>query len=185
MEILKQITEAEKAALTYRYYNGEKTFKNAYLIAFPDRKNTNPDSLASRVSHWKNSPEIQKYCAEIELKDKQRILKLAEIQNKTKTETKTNTTGSNASTETETNTAQDNGGTFAGTWTDFQDITQFLKFCEIQANTLTDEKDRQTYLKMIADLMRYKDSDNTGQNEVQRFYIPVRCKDCPLYQSNR
>ena len=73
---------------------------------------------------------------------------------------------------------------FAPNWVNFQDLQEFLKYCENQANLLQDEREKQFYLKTISDLLRYKENDN-ATNDIQRFYTPIQCKDCILYKENQ
>lgn len=186
METLRQLTEIEKAALTYKYYNGVKSFEPAFIICHQDKKGLKPTSLKTLVSHWKHAPEVQNYLAELEIKDKTRIAKYAgSIRTKPEPgQNNENGTGTDNSTgiKTDENGAENNNGiSFAPDWVNFRDLDSFLNFCETQANLLTDEKDRQTYLKMISELMQYKNRDSTN-DEIQRFYLPLSCQYCPLYQ---
>ena len=56
------------------------------------------------------------------------------------------------------------------------------KFSEEYANEIKDDKLRNDILKMLSDNLRYKDGENDENNEIQRFYTPLLCKDCKLYQ---
>ena len=62
----------------------------------------------------------------------------------------------------------------------FLNPDEFLQFANSQANEITDEKERREYLKMIANLLNYKESDN-AETEIQRFYTPVCCSECEIY----
>lgn len=62
----------------------------------------------------------------------------------------------------------------------FLNPDEFLKFANSQANEIQDEKERREYLKMIANLMNYKEGDQE-QTDIQRFYTPVTCLDCAIY----
>lgn len=64
---------------------------------------------------------------------------------------------------------------------DFQDREQFLEFLNKQANSITDEKERLNYLKLISDLLRLKETDTKSNEEIQRFYTPLQCDSCPMY----
>lgn len=181
METLRELTELEKAALTYKYYNGVKSYEPAYIMSHPRQKEIKPSTLKSAVSHWKLSPEVQNYMNETQTRDRLRIARLA-TQARNETPNTGNNDDNNTTTGTDYNGTEKGGGTIAPNWTNFTDLREFLRFCETQANLLTDEKDRQTYLKMIADLMRYKDQDKET-NDVQRFYTPLQCNLCPLYNN--
>ena len=63
----------------------------------------------------------------------------------------------------------------------FLNPDEFLQFANDQANEITDEKERREYLKMIANLMNYKDSD-AESIDIQRFYTPIICQECEIYK---
>ena len=173
----RSLTEAEKAALLYRFYNGVKSFEPAFAIAFPDRyKRLEASSLKSAVSHWKNSPEVQEYNEQLKAADQARCIRVANLYRKS------SQAGQETGTEQGAAAGEGEEGkvTFPDNWINFQDIEQFLNFCQVQANQLQDERERQFYLKTIADLMRYKEQD-TSQYDIQRFYTPLQCSNCALY----
>ena len=64
----------------------------------------------------------------------------------------------------------------------FLDRDEFLKFLNDRANEIKDDKLRNDILKMLSDNLRYKDSEAGENNDIQRFYTPILCQDCPLYQ---
>lgn len=181
---LRQLTEAEKASLIYRYFYKLRSYEIPFSIAFPEKyAKYSAQTLKASVSHWKNSPEVKEFESTLIEAEKARFSKqLNELYNKQPKQA-----GNRPETgkENETGTEDKNGsserlGTFPEAWINFQDITEFLKFCEVQANNLTDEKERQFYLKTISDLLRYKETE-TGTEDIQRFYTPVQCSKCPLY----
>jgi hypothetical protein len=65
--------------------------------------------------------------------------------------------------------------------TDFLNRDEFLKFLNTRANEITDDKLRNDILKMLSDNMRYKESEKEGETEIQRFYTPITCENCPIY----
>ena len=69
-----------------------------------------------------------------------------------------------------------------GAATDYTNLDEFLAAANRMANTLEDEKDKQFYLKTIADLMRFKEGSQDKNQDIQRFYTPLLCRECPLYQ---
>ena len=34
---------------------------------------------------------------------------------------------------------------------------------------------------MLSDNLRYKDTERDENNEIQRFYTPITCENCPIY----
>lgn len=181
---LRQLTEAEKASLIYRYFYKIRSYEIPFSIAFPEKyAKYSAQTLKASISHWKNSPEVKEFETTLIETDKARLKKqIGELYNK---EAKQAGIRPETGKESQTGTAEDNEKeTLLNNWVNFQDITQFLKFCEIQANSLTEEKERQFYLKTISDLLRYKETE-TGTEEVQRFYTPIQCGKCPLYNQEK
>lgn len=65
--------------------------------------------------------------------------------------------------------------------TNFLDRDEFLQFLNTRANQLKDDKLRNDILKMLSDNLRYKDTERDEKNEIQRFYTPVNCENCTIY----
>ena len=65
--------------------------------------------------------------------------------------------------------------------TNFLDRDEFLQFLNTRANQTTDDKLRNDILKMLSDNLRYKDTERDENNEIQRFYTPVNCVNCEIY----
>ena len=81
--------------------------------------------------------------------------------------------------ETETtNTIKENDDTEK---TNFLDRDEFLQFLNSRANAIKDDKLRNDILKMLSDNLRYKDTERDENNEIQRFYTPVTCENCTIY----
>lgn len=182
----KPITEAEKAGLLYKYYNGIKSYKIAFCIAFPQRvERIKEENLNVEVSKWKNSQRVQNYVKTLQTLDNARLENYARLKTKEMIQNpKTDTRGENGQERGSDQGGESGKGTLSDGWVNFQDISEFLNFCERQANIITDEKERQNYLKMISDLLRYKEQD-TQEKEVQRFYTPLNCSQCPLYKKEK
>lgn len=168
---MEDITKAEKAALYFQILERCEDWKEVYKIAIgEDRYNQLGDNTKkTNTSRWKASHKIQKAREEIErnlkARDEDLINKaVQELQSK----------------ETESTEGR-NRSTISGNSVDFLNPDEFLKFASQKANEIQDEKDRREYLKMIANLMNYKDSDRE-ETEVQRFYTPVNCQECEIYK---
>lgn len=50
------------------------------------------------------------------------------------------------------------------------------------ANNAKDSREKIDTLKIIADLQRFKDQAKQENNEIKRFYMPLKCSECVLYQ---
>lgn len=124
------------------------------------------DSKNPLIYRWKNKPEIKKAIQEIrqQYETKKEKFKVDII----------------AGVETET-TNQD-GKKKILQKTNFLDRDEFLQFLNDKANSIQDDKLRNDILKMLSDNLRYKDTERDEQNEIQRFYTPVTCENCTIYQ---
>ena len=63
----------------------------------------------------------------------------------------------------------------------FLDLDNFLTEANKQANKITDEKERRAWLEMIAKYMSFKDRNDSETTEIKRFYTPIECEKCILY----
>ena len=167
---MEDITKAEKAAIYYAILERCNDWQEVYKIAIgTERFNALTDKAKqSNASRWKTSHKIQKAKEEIEavLIAKEKAIKekaIKEIQGG-ETEPKKGTTR-------KANTEE----------TDFLNRDEFLKFLNTRANEITDDKLRNDILKMLSDNMRYKESEKDEQTEIQRFYTPVICENCAIY----
>ena len=66
----------------------------------------------------------------------------------------------------------------------FTDRMQFIAWLNEKANGIADEKQRMEYLKILSDLLQFKD-ENKRNTEQMRFYVPIKCLQCALYQEKR
>lgn len=168
---MEDITKAEKAAIYYALIERCNDWQEVYKIAIgAERFNALTDKAKqSNASRWKTSHKIQKAREEIEaiLIAKEKAIKEKAIQeaNNGETEPPKGTTNKN-------NTEQ----------TDFLNRDEFLKFLNMRANQITDDKLRNDILKMLSDNMRYKESEKDDNTEIQRFYTPITCTDCEIYK---
>ena len=167
------LTPAEKAAIYLHVIDNINDWKELYKIAIGEYKfNLLADNTKNRyVTTWKNSEKIKKGIDEI------KILfhgKLQEIKRKAVEEAQCNETETEKREEPKPIVQAQNA-------VNFLNPDEFLQFANDQANQITDEKERREYLKMIANLMNYKDSDRE-ETEIQRFYTPVNCLECEIYK---
>lgn len=67
---------------------------------------------------------------------------------------------------------------------DFTNKAEFIQYLNESANRIQDDKLKNDVLKMLSDHLDFKDESKRGENaEIQRFYLPLRCQDCKIYQA--
>lgn len=64
---------------------------------------------------------------------------------------------------------------------DFSDRIEMIRALNRLAANAKDDKAQLDALKIIADLQRFKDSAKTNDEDVKRFYMPLKCQECALY----
>lgn len=168
---MEDITKSEKAALYFQILERCTDWKEVYKIAIgEDRYNALTDKTKiTNTSRWKASHKIQKAKEEIEMIFK---AKQKEIEERAKE--------GNSSGETEPTNRTTRNEVVEKT-TNFLDRDEFLQFLNDRANEIQDDKLRNDILKMLSDNLRYKDSERDENNEIQRFYTPVNCENCEIY----
>ena len=66
---------------------------------------------------------------------------------------------------------------------DYTNKAEFIQYLNDAANRITDDKLKNDILKMLSDHLDFKDENRRDEaSKVQRFYMPLRCQDCVLYQ---
>lgn len=148
------LTDHEKAVLTYAYFHGID-LGDVYTLFYPTRKVGK--SIAQAKSHFKAEARVKDYMAELASKDEIRMRRKG-LAPKTGQE----------------------GAEPAGV--DFTDVNEFIGYLNTQANTIEDERDKQRYLSMLADLLRFKEGATDDKNDIQRFYVQIKCSECPLHR---
>lgn len=172
MQKSQDLTEREKACLYYAVFAGIDDFRTIWQIsrdaAAADR---DPRKNTSQVYSWHKSAKVQNYLEKVK-REKSRMLEEArdqarkEIEIELISENNPESPGEKPETKSIVN---------------FQDRGQFLQFLNKQANMISDPKLKADYLKMLSDLLRFKETETGKDNEIQRFYTPLTCNICPLY----
>ena len=161
------LSELEKIVISYAAtVESGPDWRQLYTVTHPkqDPEKVTPQS----VSSWKTRARVAEYYNE------QRRLFLARL-DAIREEARQMIPGA---TEQETSETDENGVIRAKF--DFSDRGQLLQYLNRVANTSKDEKRRFEALKLLADLQQFKKDDPNG-GEIQRFYTPLACQDCPLY----
>lgn len=165
---MDQLNELEQAAICLHVLGGCNDKSKLFRIACgADRYNKLTDkSKGVTVSKWYNSQKIQEGINIYKsVQERMKIELENEIIAGLETE-KINTTKENDFSEK----------------TNFLDRDEFLQFLNSRANAIQDDKLRNDILKMLSDNLRYKDTERDENNEIQRFYTPVTCENCTIYQ---
>lgn len=160
---IRELRSSEKAALTWGYYSAFKSWEPIY-DACHDFQGTSIKAKKTAISGWKNDDAVKRYWKQLKANDEIRIDTL--VQKRLDEISKAEEKG----VKTELNTG-----------IDFTDISQFIQFLNDQANILSDEKDKREYLKMLSDLLRFKEGSSDKDNDIMRFYVPMNCRECVLY----
>lgn len=159
---LTELTTREKAALAYAYFENITDAKELFALSHDmDNYSSNEDTTKVRANLWRRSPSVVDYYRSLEAKFEARVR--AEVASQVKV-------------------ARTDPTYTPGDTVDFTNLDQFFAYANKQANVIEDEKDRQFYLKTIADLMRFKEGSQDKNQDIQRFYTPLLCRDCPLHQ---
>lgn len=64
---------------------------------------------------------------------------------------------------------------------DFSDRGQMMQALNRLAANAKDDKTQIDVFKIIADLQRFKDSAKINDEDIKRFYMPLKCQECELY----
>lgn len=165
----KDITVKEKAAIIYNIITGINDGITFYTIAKGKPElNINRESYTNSGNKLKKQQYIQDYYIQA-----QNI-----IDNYISSRINIIKQSGNNSSNGDINSKEDS---FTLKNIDFTNITEFVTYLNNQANTIQDEKSRREYLKMLADLLRFKDGASGSNDDIQRFYTPQTCKNCLLY----
>jgi hypothetical protein len=162
------LNERQKAAVFYHVVGGCDDWVQLFIIAEGEtRYNSLTDkSKRQTVSNFKRSDKITQAVADL----KYRIERQKEEERKKIIQ--------------DWETESQNKQSFSGLNEDinFLDPEQFLKHANEQANRIKDDKERRSWLEMIAKLMNYKEANDQETTEIKRFYIMKACENCEIYQ---
>lgn len=157
---LTELTIQEKAALAYAYFENVTNAQEIFALGHDMSKySTNAERAKVRANEWRRSPSVLDYYRTLEAKFEHRVRSEVDAQLKVARTDPTYTPGT----------------------VDFTNLDEFFAYANKQANVIQDEKDRQFYLKTIADLMRFKEGAQDKNQDIQRFYTPLLCRECPLH----
>lgn len=61
----------------------------------------------------------------------------------------------------------------------FLNLDEFLAFANEQANKITDEKERRSWVELIGKYKNFREGETDEQQQI-RAYLPISCEDCEL-----
>lgn len=166
-----ELTDIEKAALLWGFYTTVKgsPWTRMYDMSHPNSTAKEGSSKRNVVSEWRNRPSVVTFWNGLQASEDSRVesrvrAELAKLK-------------------------RDDGEmpsapALLDGIRDFTDVNQFIAFLNEQANVITDEKDKREYLKMLSDLMRFKEGSQ-NETDIMRFYVPLKCSECVLYKREK
>lgn len=170
---LKELSDLEKAALLWGFYTTPDKSKGSkwmqmFDLCHPGKEYSTLISKRNVVSDWRNQPAVVSYWEGLQAAEDNRV------------ESRVRSELAKLGGEGERPTATE----LVDKIRDFTDVNQFIAFLNEQANTITEEKDKREYLKMLSDLMRFKEGSQQDQ-DIMRVYMPLRCLECALYKKEK
>lgn len=138
-----------------------------FRAAHPSAARLKPESVNSSAHQWKKRQDVQEFFNGVKAGAGQ-------------------TYGINGERETGRNSGETSGTFQDVSAVNFQDRAQYIDYLEQKIKTATDEKTRLDYIKLLSEAQQYKKIDpDSNNNEIQRFYTPVICSNCALYQAKK
>lgn len=162
------ISAKEKMAICYAFIENIERVGDIYRLCHDDIDPSLPNSdpmVKARIYRWSNNQAVKEYMEHVRHTFEMRVDTV--VASKLELVKK------------------DPEYTHDSDSVDFRNLDEFLAEANIKANTLKDEKDKQFYLKTIADLMRFKEGSQEKNQDIQRFYTPLLCRQCPLYKKEQ
>ena len=197
---MSKLSDREKICITFAALQEVTEKKINWAQIYAQSRNKQFDELAKNpnaaaVSVWKNSADVKNFFSdsvevikkfinrEIE-KAKNKLLDEIE-QQANATEDKSGMPGecqddnlNSRLNETLSKIRRKNSGIAE----DFTERENLITALNNLANSAKDSREKIDTLKIIADLQRFKDQAKQDDNEIKRFYMPLKCSECVLYQ---
>ena len=192
--MLQNLTEREKICITFAALQDLQGLKISWPDLFMISRNKAIDIVAksrtpSQASTWKNSAAVQNYFNEVlealhEFIDSQKTKAINEYLIKN---LKTGKEGANGEDEGMNDEAGGrvgkNRGSMFNDLKDFTEKSNMLQALNEIAGTATDPKDKLNAFKQISDLQGFKETTGDKDEEIKRYYMPLRCSNCELYKA--
>lgn len=166
---MENLNDLERAAICFHVFGGCNDKQILFKVAEGETRfnklQNNKNSLNVTVSRWWNLHKIQEGIKQYKAIKDQKEREQAELIKK--------------SLETET-TESANDPRFNED-INFLDLENFLTEANKQANKIKDEKERRAWLELIGKYMSFKDRNDNESTEIKRFYTPIECQKCEIY----
>lgn len=197
---MPKLSDREKICITFAALQEITGKKINWSQIYAQSRNKQFDELAknpnaSKVSIWKNSADVSNFfSSSVESINEfiKREIEKAKTKLLNEIEQQANATGDDSGTpgdlsenslgdrlnETLSKIRRKNSGIVEN----FTDRENLINALNELANNAKDSREKIDTLKIIADLQRFKDLAKQEDNEIKRFYMPLRCSDCVLYQ---
>ena len=174
-----KITNREKAAVLLAAAGLVDDWTELYFIA-EDKSRKDAESVqfvAASVSRWKNSEKIKKCLAEYTklLADREADARTEGRDEERRRETERRRTEENERTE------RDAGKPFAATVDYYDPANQRTQINRIIQESGDDPRTQLDAIKTIQQTQR-DDKQAAKDQQIQRFYTPVKCSSCPIRQ---
>lgn len=197
---MPKLSDREKICITFAALQEVTEKKINWAQIYAQSRNKQIDELAKKpnaaaVSVWKNSAEAKNFFTESVDSIKNFINReIEKAKNKLldEIEQQANATGGGGElsgdfpgnnlgdrlNETLSKIRRKNSGIAE----DFTGRENLINALNELANNAKDSREKIDTLKIIADLQRFKDQAKQEDNEIKRFYMPLKCSECVLYQ---
>lgn len=171
-----ELTEREKAAIYYYVFGGCDNWQIIHAIAkkgdFEIGKH--PKSAAKMAYDWKNRPKVAEF-----LKDTQTLKAVQETEN-AKRKADEIIKGLEAERDKEHN--ESGKGKQARQIVDFSNPQERRKQYNTIINNAGDDPKTQLDALKVLEQLQKDDKQAAKDNQIQRFYTPIKCRECPLYE---
>lgn len=167
-----QITDSEKAAILAYCYGIFGTWKETFLAAEAGKPNNRKaESLQTTVGRWKNSPKVVKYTefftrliadrdADARQRGREEAQKAAEDKTSTGESKHTTTTPK----------------------IDYNDPKARRQLYNKIIQEASDDPRTQLDAAKLIEQTQRDDKQAARDQQIQRFYTPVSCRSCPMYE---
>lgn len=179
--MLQNLTEREKICITFAALQDLQGLKISWPDLFMISRNKAIDIVSksrtpSQASTWKNSAAVQNYFNEV-------LEALHEFIDSQKTKAINDYLIKNLDNGEAGGCVGRNSGSMFDNLKDFTEKSNMLQALNEIAGTATDPKDKLNAFKQISDLQGFKETTGDKDEEIKRYYMPLRCSNCELYKA--